>query len=110
MKLHLGWAIAGLMISGTSFAGGWRQSHPRRAEVNARLAHQNARIRDGVEDGQLTRGQARQLHAEDRAIRQEERAMAAKRGGHLTQAQQRQLNQQENQVSRQIETEKHAGK
>ncbi len=85
----------------------WRASHPRRAEVNDRLANQNARIRQGVQNGTLTRGQAAQLHAEDHAIRQEERSMAATNGGHVTKTEQRALNQQENQVSGQIYNEKH---
>jgi hypothetical protein len=85
----------------------WQDNHPRRAEVNQRLANQNARIKDGVKDGQLTHAQASQLHAEDHAIRTEERGMAAEHGGHLTKGEQRQLNRQENRVSRQIYAEKH---
>ena len=46
--------------------------------------------------------EAKQLHAEDHAIRTEERAMAGFDGGHFTRAEQRALNQQENAVSRQI--------
>jgi hypothetical protein len=87
--------------------GTWAANHPRRAEVNERLANQNARIRQGVRSGELTRGQAAQLHAEDHAIRQEERTMAATNGGHITPTEQRALNQQENQVSNQIYLEKH---
>jgi hypothetical protein len=103
-------AFCTLMIPSLGFAKGngtWKANHPRRAEVNQRLNNQNARIRDGVEDGKLTHGQAAQLHAEDHAIRQEERAMAAQNGGHITKTEQRALNQQENQTSRQIYNEKH---
>jgi hypothetical protein len=87
--------------------GTWAQNHPRRAEVNQRLGNQNARIREGVQSGRLSAGQAAQLHAEDHAIRQEERAMAATNGGHITRTEKRALNQQENQVSSQIYDEKH---
>jgi hypothetical protein len=83
-------------------AGTWDQNHPRRAEVNARLANQNYRIQDELREGGITRGQARALHAEDRFIRTEERFMARQNGGHITRAEQRALNQQENAVSRQI--------
>ena len=107
MYTRLSAAMAALLLSGAAHAGDWRQDHPRRAEVNSRLNNQNRRIRDGVEDGKLTKAQAQQLHREDHAIRQQERAMAAQHGGHITKPEQRQLNQEENQVSRQIYDEKH---
>ena len=97
-----------LGMSAPAFADGtWAANHPRRAEVNGRLANQNRRIDQGVRNGTLTRGQARQLHREDHAIRAEERADAAIHGGHITKGEQRQINRQENQVSRQIYAEKH---
>jgi hypothetical protein len=80
----------------------WQYYHPRRAEVNQRLAYQNYRIHDGVEDGRISPWRAARLHAEDRMIRGEERFMARLNGGYITPAQQRALNQQENVVSRQI--------
>jgi len=101
--------MAGLCFAGSAYAGDWKENHPRRAEVNGRLNNQNRRIKDGVEDGKLSKGQAQQLHSEDRAIRQQERGMAAEHGGHITKGEQRQLNQEENQVSRQIHEEKHPG-
>ncbi len=103
-------AVAALLVPSLGFAkgnGAWQASHPRRAEVNQRLENQNARIRDGVEDGKLSHAQAKQLHAEDHQIRQEERAMAKDNGGHITKTEQRALNQQENATSRQIYREKH---
>jgi hypothetical protein len=80
----------------------WQAHHPRRAEVNARLARQNHRITREVREGELTRGQARDLRAEDRGIRGQERFDASHDRGHITRAEQRQLNREENQVSRQI--------
>ncbi len=80
----------------------WNKDHPRRAQVNKRLKNQNNRVKDGVEDGKLTKGQANQIHKEDRAIRREERRDAAKNGGHITKAEQNKLNRQENRVSNQI--------
>jgi hypothetical protein len=82
--------------------GQWAKSHPRRAEVNGRLANQNHRINKEVREGEITRGQAAKLHHQDHQIRMEERAMASTNGGHITKAEQRALNQQENQVSREI--------
>jgi len=85
----------------------WQKNHPRRTEVNQRLANQNARINQGVKNGTLTKPQAAQLHKEDRQVRQEERDMASQNGGHITKQEQRTLNQQENKVSGQIYNEKH---
>lgn len=83
------------------------QTHPRRAEVNARLANQNARISNGVRDGQLTHGEAKAMRADDHAIRAEERADASVNGGHITRAEQAQLNRQENANSRTIYNGRH---
>jgi len=80
----------------------WQKDHPRREQVNSRLAHQSKRINTERREGEITKSQAHKLHAEDHAIRQEERAMASTNGGHITKAEQRALNQQENQVSKQI--------
>ena len=88
--------------TGAASAETWNQAHPRRAEVNARLNNQNHRINEERREGEITRGEARKLHAEDHAIRQEERLMARQNGGHITRSEQRVLNQQENAVSRQI--------
>lgn len=89
---------------GTSFAaeGQWEKNHPRRAEVNDRLANQNKRINQEVKEGEISKGQAAKLHREDRQVRREERAMASQNGGHITKQEQRTLNQQENGISRQI--------
>ncbi|MDY7546894.1 hypothetical protein QN360_15635 [Glaciimonas sp. CA11.2] len=80
----------------------WQKNHPRREQVNNRLNNQNNRIKTEVKDGQITKGQARTLHKDDHAIRQEERDMSRQNGGHITKAEQSVLNQQENGVSRQI--------
>lgn len=97
-------AITFLVTSaGSAFAATeWNVTHPRRAEVNQRLSNQNATINRDRGDGELSRGQARQLHREDHQIRQEERNMASRDGGHITRADQRVLNRQENGVNRQI--------
>ena len=80
----------------------WQKSHPRRAEVNHRLANQSRRIHEERKEGDLTTAQAAALHKDDRQIRQEERDMASQNGGHITKQEQRTLNQQENALSKQI--------
>jgi hypothetical protein len=80
----------------------WQKHHPRRTEVNHRLANQNRRIHHEVQEGELSHSQAVALHREDHSIRQEERDMAAQGGGHITRSEQRVLNHQENGVNHQI--------
>jgi hypothetical protein len=95
-------ALAGFASSAFAQETQWQKDHPRRTEVNSRLNNQNKRIHNEVKDGQINKAQAKQLHSEDHAIRQEERTMASTNGGHITKSEQRALNQQENQVSKQI--------
>ena len=103
--------ILGTLLIATTLAGlsvtaqadtAWQQHHPRREQVNNRLANQNRRIHREVKEGEMTHAQAAQLHHNDHQIRQEERAMASQNGGHITKSEQRTLNQQENGVSQQI--------
>jgi len=100
--------VAAVSLSLAGFASAslaqtpWQKHHPRRVEVNSRLAHQNRRIHNERKEGEINGRQAARLHREDRTIRHEERAMARTNGGHLTKADQRALNQQENRVSHRI--------
>lgn len=80
----------------------WQKNHPRREQVNNRLNNQNKRIHNEVKEGEISKAQAKTLHKDDHAIRQEERDMAKQNGGHITKSEQAVLNQQENGVSRQI--------
>ena len=94
-------ALAGLATNAMADTQ-WQKEHPRREQVNNRLANQNKRIHQEVKEGELSKGQAAKLHREDRNIRREERAMASTNHGHITKAEQKAHNQQENQVSKQI--------
>jgi hypothetical protein len=80
----------------------WQKNHPRREQVNNRLANQNKRIHQDVKNGTLTKGQAAALHGQDHQVRQEERDMAGQNGGHITKSEQKVLNQQENGISKEI--------
>ena len=99
-----------LAIMATFIAGGsvgasaesqFDKNHPRRAEVNKRLHHENAKAAREVKSGKLTQAQGQQLHQQDHQIRQEERDMASQNGGHITKQEQTTLNQQENAVNQQ---------
>ncbi len=99
-------SLGAVLLAASANAGESCNLHPRRAEVNRRLDVQGARIRAGVRDGELSRGEARQLHAEDNGIRRQERVDAAAHGGALTRGEQRQLNREENGTSAQIRAER----
>jgi len=94
-------ALAGTVVA-TSADAAWATHHPRRAEVNARLAHQYHRVMMERRKGELTGRQAHFLHAEDRGIRAQERFYASRDDGHITHAEQVRLNHEENAVSHQI--------
>ena len=94
--------LTGAMATNAMAETTWQKNHPRREQVNQRLANQNARIKTEVKEGELSKSQAAALHKEDRQIRREERLMASQNGGHITKQEQRTLNQQENAVSKQI--------
>lgn len=102
LALALGALVLGTASVAQANEANWDKNHPRRAEVNGRLANQNQRIKNEVKEGEISKGQAAKLHKEDRQIRGEERVMASHDGGHITKADQRSLNQQENAVSKQI--------
>ena len=97
-------AVGGI---GAASASPWSNHHPRRAEVNHRLAVQDMRINHDYRTGRISLHQARYLHREDRMIRGQERFNARFDGGHITRAEQRSLNQDENGVSRQIHRDAH---
>ena len=106
---HKTLTIAALALSLAGAAGAanandtqWQKDHPRREQVNDRLANQNKRIDTKVADGQMTQGQAAKLHKYDRQLLQEERDMASQNGGHITKQEQKTLNQQENRTSQKI--------
>ena len=97
-------ALAGAAVpaQAADHDGSFAKNHPRREQVNERLAHQNKRIKEEVAEGEMTKARANKLHREDHQIRQEERLMASQNGGQITKQEQRTLNQQEDTVSRQI--------
>ncbi len=100
--IALALALTAVGAASSADASTWREHHPRRAEVNSRLNHQNHRIAAERREGEITKSQAMDLHAEDRGIRAQERFDSSKDGGHITRGEKAQLNHEENQVGRQI--------
>ena len=105
LNLKLAAAAIAMLVVGTGSAMAetpWQAYHPRRVEVNDRLAVQNYRINQEYRTGEISRARAIALHGEDHALRTEERIDARFDGGHITRGEQYALNHQENAVSRQI--------
>ncbi len=99
-------AVAGLVLTiggaGAVSAQTFDQTHPRRAEVNERLADQNKRIDREEARGQVSPVKAERLHRADRRIRMAERRDARLHGGHITRMEQARLNHRETKVSHRI--------
>jgi len=99
-------ALAAALVAGAASPAlaqtPWQAHHPRRAEVNHRLANQNHRIAAERRAGEISGPKARLLHAQDRWVRAQERVEASRHGGHITRAEKRHLNREENKVSRNI--------
>ena len=73
--------------------------------INQREWNQQARIRQGVKSGELTRGEARRLEAREGKIKADK--MVAKSDGKVTPAERRRLKREENRASRRIYRLKH---
>jgi hypothetical protein len=88
-----------LATSQPSYAGQFRQNHPRRAEVLHRDNNINNRINQ--DRGQLG-GHYGQLERQDQSIGRQEQRDARINGGYITPGQQAHLNSEENHVNREI--------
>jgi hypothetical protein len=91
----MGLAVMGGAAGAASAATPWQTHHPRRVEVNHRIAHLNRSIRVERREGELSALQARRLHAHVHAIRLQERRFARHDGSHLTRHEQARLNHEE---------------
>ncbi|SOE80604.1 hypothetical protein SAMN05446927_3838 [Caballeronia arationis] len=90
-------AVGALFITfagAASAATNWDALHPRRAEVNSRLANQDRRIHEEVRRGEITHSEPARLHRAEEQIRREERWMASHDGGHIIRSEDRALNRQ----------------
>lgn len=75
--------------------------------IQQRKDNQQDRIANGVDSGQLTAGETKNLENKEAGINKEERTMRSEDDGHLTQADRTKLNNQQNKVSNQIYQDKH---
>ena len=91
-----------LVVAGAGAANAYGTS--TRA-IDTAQANQEARIRDGVRDGSLTRSEAAALNAEQRRIQQLE--SRAKADGVITRAEQDRIRRAQQDASRHIYQERH---
>lgn len=82
-------------------------SNPTSQSINQRKDNQQDRIAQGIDSGQLTAGETKNLENKEAGINQEEHTMRSEDDGHLTSADRTALNQQQNHLSNQIYQDKH---
>jgi hypothetical protein len=89
--------------AGATFADTpWQQHHPRREEVNGRLAHLNRSIREERKEGDISGMKAERMHRRLHVIRMQERHFARHDRGHITKREQARLNHEESGVRRHL--------
>jgi hypothetical protein len=84
-----------------------RDGFGNRNVVNNRQGNQQARINNGVRDGQLTPGETHNLENRDASINRQAQADRAANGGRLTGQERQQINQRQNNVSNAINRDDH---
>jgi len=103
-------AVAALIASGPAFA---QQSQPQTQPnqpaptVNDRRENQQDRIANGIDSGQLTAGETKNLEGREANLNREIRDDRTANGGKLTQQERQQINHQQNNLSRSIYRDKH---
>ena len=97
-------AMAGLMLP---LAAQTSTPATAPATINQRKENQQDRIANGIQSGELTAGETRNLEKKESEVNQEERDMRKLDNGHLTAADRATLNQQQNTLSKDIYKDKH---
>jgi hypothetical protein len=92
-----------LLIAGAAFA----QTSSTANDVNQRRENQQDRIAQGVQSGSLTSGETANLEKKEAAVNQEVRADRSLNGGHLTGQEKQIVNGQQNNLSKQVYSDKH---
>jgi hypothetical protein len=100
------YAVAVLIASGPLFAQ--QPAPPSGAPtVNERRENQQDRIANGVQSGQLTAGETKNLESREANVNREIKDDRAANGGKLTQQERQQVNRQQNNLSKSIYNDKH---
>ncbi len=99
-------AFAGLLLPATAQTSSTAPATAP-ASINQRKENQQDRIANGVQDGQLTPGETRNVEKKESDLNHEEHDMRKLDNGHLTAADRATLNQQQNKLSNKIYQDKH---
>ena len=105
-------AVAALIASGSPFAQQSQpttqtQSNQPAPTVNDRKQDQQDRIANGVDSGQLTAGETKNLESRESNLNREVRDDRSADGGKLTSQERQQINHQQNNLSHSIYQDKH---
>jgi len=100
MKRSALFTVTALLIAGTA-------AFAQKSEVGKRAANQQQRIAQGVKSGSLTARGTANLENKEAAINHEVKADRTANGGKLTAQEKQTVNHQQNQLSKQIYTDKH---
>ena len=90
--------------SSTNTSGTTTTSSPT---IQQRKENQQDRIANGIQSGQLTAGETKNLETKEAGLNKEEKNMRSADNGKLTSADRTKLNNQQNRVSNQIYQDKH---
>jgi hypothetical protein len=82
-------------------------SAPKPGTVNARRQNQQSRIANGVQSGQLTAGETKNVESREANLNREVKGDRSADNGKLTQQEREQVNHQQNNLSKSIYTDKH---
>jgi hypothetical protein len=100
MKLNSAF-VAGVFLTGVAIA---QSTDPT---VNQRRENQQDRIANGVQSGQLTAGETKNVEGQEANLNREIRDDRHANGGALTQQEKQQVNRQQNGLSKEIYNDKH---
>jgi hypothetical protein len=99
--------ITALLAGLATLAGAAQVATPRPGTERVRSQHQQQRIGQGIQSGQLTGREAGHLENREASIHHEKQSMRAADGGHLTRSDRRTLNRRQNRTSAAIARDKH---
>ncbi len=103
----MGSALALLALPALAQTTSTTPSAPTAQTIQQRKENQQDRISQGVQSGELTAGETKNLETKEADINKEEHQMANENGGKLTTADKEKITQQQNQLSKQIYRDKH---
>lgn len=109
-KTLLTLAAAALMASAPAFAQQTQPNQPAPSPnntVNDRRENQQDRVANGVQSGQLTAGETKNLEGREANLNREVKDDRQANGGKLTTQEKQQVNRQQNNLSRSIYNDKH---